>query len=77
MAKYPAKLIIHGMRQSWRQVKRHGIQIAKRLLKKPSPRPRTRFAGATIPQAGTAFSDRFMPAGQAASPMSSQVAGHE
>ncbi|MDC9834383.1 glycosyltransferase family 2 protein [Rhizobium binxianense] len=74
---YPAQLIVHSVQQSWRKAKRHGILIAKRLLGKPLPRPRTRVAGAAIPQTGTAFSDRFGSAGPELSPTSSQVAGHE
>ena len=64
--KYSLQLIVHGVKQSWRQAKRHGKWMAKRVLGKPS-RPKTRFAGAVIPQPGTAFTDRFaaMPAREA------------
>ncbi|EJC77402.1 glycosyltransferase family 2 protein [Rhizobium hidalgonense] len=57
--KYTPQLIIYGMRDSWRQAKRQGIAMAKRALGRPPARPKTRFAGAVLPQPGTAFSDRF------------------
>ncbi|NKM29595.1 glycosyltransferase family 2 protein [Rhizobium laguerreae] len=78
VSKYPSRLIIHGMQQGWRQVKRHGMRIARRALGKPPARPKTRFA-AVIPQAGTAFRDRYagMPAREAPSPIAQRVADNE
>nr|WP_205923238.1 glycosyltransferase family A protein [Rhizobium leguminosarum] len=75
--KYIPQMILYGMRQGWRQTKRQGIQMARRVLGKPA-RPTKRFT-AEIPQTGTAFSDRFMavPVEQAISPTSSRTAGNE
>ncbi|MBX5068881.1 glycosyltransferase family 2 protein [Rhizobium lentis] len=76
--KYPSRLIVHGLRQGWRQVKRQGIKIAKRVLGKPPRSPKARFTAA-IPQAGTAFSDRFggLSARAATGPNSARVAENE
>ena len=60
LKKYIPQLVVHGVRQSWRQAKRQGMQIARRALGK-SPSRKTRFAGAVLPQVGTAFIDRFAP----------------
>ncbi|RXT18840.1 glycosyl transferase [Rhizobium leguminosarum] len=75
--KYIPQMILYGMRQGWRQTKRQGIQMARRVLGKPA-RPTKRFT-AEIPQTGTAFSDRFtaVPVEQAISPTSSRTAGNE
>ncbi|NEJ13310.1 glycosyltransferase [Rhizobium leguminosarum] len=78
--KYALQLIVHGVQQSWRQAKRHGVRMAKRALGKPLARPKTRFAGAIIPQPGTAFSDRFttMPVREEATgPTSLRTANNE
>lgn len=60
---YFLQLIVHNLQQSFRQAKRLGIRVAKRILGKPSARPKIHFAGAAIPQPGTPFSDRFTPVG--------------
>jgi len=75
--KYIPQLILHGIKQGWRQTKRQGMRMARHVLGKPA-RQKKHFA-AEIPQIGTAFSDRFsaMPAEQAISPTSSRTAGHE
>lgn len=62
------QLIVHGLRQSFRLAKRHGLRIARQILRKPSARSKTHFAGAAVPEAGTRFSDRFMPFGRRAQP---------
>ncbi|MBX4888231.1 MULTISPECIES: glycosyltransferase family 2 protein [Rhizobium] len=69
---YSPQLIAHGLQQRFRQVKRHGIRVAKRLLGKPSA-PKNVFAGAAIPQPGTPFSDRFVPIGELLSPTRSRM----
>ncbi|NZD61450.1 glycosyltransferase family 2 protein [Rhizobium sp. WYCCWR 11290] len=78
VSKYPSRLIVHGLQQGWRQAKRHGIRMARRALGKPPARPKIRFAAA-IPQAGTAFRDRFagLPASEAPSPIAARVADNE
>jgi len=65
--KYSLQLIVHGVQQGLRQAKRRGVSMARRALGKPPARPKARFAGAVIPQPGTAFTDRFaaMPAREA------------
>ncbi|MBY5454959.1 glycosyltransferase family 2 protein [Rhizobium beringeri] len=77
--KYSLQLIVHGVQQGWRQAKRNARGIAKRALGKPPARPKTRFAGAIIPQPGTAFSDRFtaMPAREATGLTSSRMVNNE
>ncbi|PDT10135.1 MULTISPECIES: glycosyltransferase family 2 protein [unclassified Rhizobium] len=74
---YGPQLIVHSLRQSFRLAKRHGVRIAKQLLRKPSARSKTGFAGAAVPQAGTLFSDRFIPLGGVLSPTSSRMADNE
>ncbi|NNU49905.1 glycosyltransferase family 2 protein [Rhizobium sp. WYCCWR 11279] len=78
VSKYPSRLIIHGLQQGWRQAKLHGIRVARRALGKPPARPKIRFAAA-IPQAGTAFRDRFagLPAREAPSSIAQRVADNE
>ncbi|MCH4545392.1 glycosyltransferase [Rhizobium changzhiense] len=78
VSKYPSRLIIHGLQQGWRQAKLHGIRMARRALGKPPARPKIRFAAA-IPQAGTAFRDRFagLPAREAPSSIAQRVADNE
>ncbi|MCW0016523.1 glycosyltransferase family 2 protein [Rhizobium sp. BT-226] len=78
VSKYPLRLIILGLQQGWRQAKRHGIRMARRALGKPPARPKIRFAAA-IPQAGTAFRDRFagLPAREAPSSIAQRVADNE
>ncbi|SCB61676.1 Glycosyl transferase family 2 [Rhizobium aethiopicum] len=74
---YSPQLVVHGMRQRFRQAKRHGIRIAKRLLGKSFARPNARLAAAAIPQPGTAFSDRFISVGGALSPTSPRMPDNE
>ncbi|EGE57512.1 putative glycosyltransferase protein [Rhizobium etli CNPAF512] len=74
---YAPQLIFHSLQQSFRLAKRHGARIARQILRKPSARSKTHFAGAAFPEAGTPFSDRFMPFGGLLSPISSRMDDNE
>ncbi|PCD68177.1 glycosyltransferase family 2 protein [Rhizobium phaseoli] len=73
---YGPQLIVHGLQQSFRLAKRHGVRIARQILRKPS-RSKTRLAGAAVPEAGTPFSNRFTPLGGVLSPSLSRMADNE